>query len=129
MVHVYFSDDAGGSAVASTSAPATPADGTKFAQCCSRARVDYNMADSCYVFKALCSPDNSLAAASVSNNMVKLYSCSLGGLSHVADIAAHQATVSDIQFPIPAQPQALYSCSRDGSVKGWDLRCRQQAEM
>lgn len=128
MGHIYFSDDVDGATVPSTSAAAPTAAATKFAQCCSRARVDYNVADPCYVFKAIRNPDGSIAAASISNNSIKLYSCSTSGLSHVADIQAHQDTISDVQFPLPSVPQALYSCSRDGWVKGWDLRSRQQAE-
>jgi hypothetical protein len=52
----------------------------------------------------------------------------VSGLSHVADIPAHSATISDVQFPFESLPQALYSCSRDGHVKAWDLRSRQLAE-
>jgi WD40 repeat protein len=107
---------------------AAAAAGTQFAHCCSRARVDYNTANPCYVFKAIRSPDSSAVAASLSNNAIKLYSCSVSGLSHVADIAAHSATISDVQFPFDSLPQALYSCSRDGHVKAWDLRSRQLAE-
>lgn len=128
MGHIYFSDEDDGAAGPSTSAPNTSAAATKLAQCCSRARVDYNMKDSCYVFKAIRNSDNSIVAASLSNNLVKLYSCGTSGLSHVADIAAHQDTISDVQFPLVAAPQALYSCSRDGFVKGWDLRSQQQVE-
>eukprot|EP00882_Tetradesmus_deserticola_P015781 GHRQ01016816.1.p1 GENE.GHRQ01016816.1~~GHRQ01016816.1.p1 ORF type:complete len:160 (+),score=45.90 GHRQ01016816.1:753-1232(+) len=101
---------------------------TSFAHCCSRARIDYNSKNPCYVFKAIISPDNSALAASLSNNAIKLYSCSVAGLSHVVDIPAHSATISDVQFPFSSLPQALYSCSRDGHVKAWDLRSRQLAE-
>jgi WD40 repeat protein len=52
----------------------------------------------------------------------------VSGLSHVADIPAHSGTISDVQFPFDSLPQALYSCSRDGHVKAWDLRSRQLAE-
>ncbi|WIA21984.1 hypothetical protein OEZ85_004340 [Tetradesmus obliquus] len=107
---------------------AAAAAGTKFAHCCSRARVDYNTANPCYVFKAIISPDSSAVAASLSNNAIKLYSCGVSGLSHVADIAAHSATISDVQFPFDSLPNALYSCSRDGHIKAWDLRSRQLAE-
>ncbi|KAF6256824.1 WD40-repeat-containing domain protein [Scenedesmus sp. NREL 46B-D3] len=107
---------------------AAAAAGTKYAHCCSRARVDYNTGNSCYVFKAIRSPDSSAVAASLSNNAIKLYSCSPSGLSHVADIPAHSTTISDVQFPFDSLPQALYSCSRDGHVKAWDLRSRQLAE-
>lgn len=128
MGHIYFSDDVDRAAVPSTSTAAPAAAATKFAQCCSRARVDYNMSDPCYVFKAIRNLDCSIAAASISNNSIKLYSCSASGLSHAADLQAHRDTITDVQFPLPAVSQALYSCSRDGCIKGWDLRSRQQAE-
>lgn len=136
MGHIYFTEegDVAGSEP-STSQPAAAAvaavgvPGTRFAVCCSRARVSYNDADPTYVFKAARSPDNSTVATSLSNNSIKLYSCGPSGLGHAGDFpAAHQATISDIQFALPEVPHALYSCSRDGHVKAWDLRSRQQAE-
>eukprot|EP00879_Flechtneria_rotunda_P022381 GHRR01023616.1.p1 GENE.GHRR01023616.1~~GHRR01023616.1.p1 ORF type:complete len:126 (+),score=29.19 GHRR01023616.1:180-557(+) len=124
MGHIYFVEE-GEAPVVSTSAPAPV---TTYAHCCSRARVDYNAADPCYVFKAVRNCDSSLVAASLSNNAVKLYYCSISELGHTGDIAAHQGTISDIQFPLPGCPHALYTCSRDGHVKAWDLRSKQQAE-
>jgi WD40 repeat protein len=133
MGHIYFTDEGDeAGAQPSTSEPAAAAAGvpsTRFAVCCSRARVSFNEADPTYVFKAARSPDNSTIASSLSNNSIKLYSCGPAGLGHAGDIsAAHQATISDIQFALPDVPHALYSCSRDGHVKAWDLRSRQQAE-
>lgn len=138
MGHVYFTDegdakgasattsqDTAAAAVAATAA-GTP---TRWAVCCSRARVSYNDLDSTYVFKATSSLDSSTVAAALSNNAIKLYTCAPSGLGHAGDIpAAHQNTISDIQFALPDLPHALYSCSRDGHVKAWDLRSRQQAE-
>lgn len=81
------------------------------------------------MFKASRSPDCSTVAASLSNNSIKVYNCGPAGLGHAGDIQnAHQNTISDIQFALPGVPHALYSCSRDGHVKAWDLRSRQQAE-
>jgi WD40 repeat protein len=142
MGHIYFTDDgdvaAGGvqqqqpstSQPAAAAAPSVPqGTSTRFAACCSRARVSYNDADPTYVFKACRSPDNATVATSLSNNSIKVYNCTPAGLGHAGDIpAAHQATISDIQFALPDVAHALYSCSRDGHVKAWDLRSRQQAE-
>eukprot|EP00775_Hariotina_reticulata_P001783 gene1783-2117_t len=126
MGHIYFSGDDVDSGPSTSTAPA--AGSTLFAHCCSRARVSYDEANPCYVFKAIRSPDSCSAAAALSSNSIKLFGCSVAGLSHAGDIAAHQGTISDIQFPFVTAPQALYSCSRDGYVKGWDLRSGQQAE-
>lgn len=126
MGHIYFSGDDVDSGPSTSTGPA--AGSTRFAHCCSRARVSYDEANPCYVFKAIRSPDSCSIAAALSSNSIKLFSCSVAGLSHAGDIAAHQGTISDIQFPFVSAPQALYSCSRDGYVKGWDLRSGQQAE-
>lgn len=147
MGHIYFTEEGDVSGQPSTSQPAaaaavaSPAAGAvaaatqqtatapRFAVCCSRARVSYNDSDPTYVFKACRSPDSATVAAALSNNSIKVYTCAPTGLGHTGDLAAaHQATISDIQFALPDVPHALYSCSRDGHVKAWDLRSRQQAE-
>lgn len=117
-------------AAAGAAAPTTAGvHSTRFAACCSRARVSYNDSDPTYVFKAARSPDSSSVATSLSNNAIKVYACGPAGLGHAGDIAsAHQGSITDIQFALPEVPHALYSCSRDGQVKAWDLRSRQQAE-
>jgi hypothetical protein len=131
MVHIYFDaeeDDANKHAApaaqnaASTSAP------TVCARCCARVRVDYTEQDPCYVFEAVCSPDNSTVAASTSQNTIKLYSCAPTQLAHQGDLAAHNGTITQIRFPLQQHPNALYSCSRDGAIKAWDVRTWQLAE-
>jgi WD40 repeat protein len=144
MGHIYFNEEGDvAGAQPSTSQPAAAAGAppaaavptaagvhsTRFAACCSRARVSYNDSDPTYVFKAARSPDNSTVATSLSNNAIKVYACGPAGLGHAGDIAsAHQGSITDLQFALPEVPHALYSCSRDGQVKAWDLRSRQQAE-
>lgn len=137
MDHVCFTGGADSAAAAAGPGPSSSAQAaavsqtgaTSFAACCSRARVSYNDADPTYVFKALRSPDCSVVAASLSNNAIKLYSSAQAQLVHAGDIpGAHQDTISDIQFALPDVPHALYSCSRDGHVKAWDLRSKQLAE-
>jgi len=132
MGHLYFTDEgdvAGSEPSTSTPAAAAGPQPTRFAVCCSRARVSFNDKDPTYVFKASRSLDCSTVAASLSNNAIKVYNCGPAGLGHAGDIQnAHQNTISDIQFALPDVAHALYSCSRDGHVKAWDLRSRQQAE-
>lgn len=131
MGHTYFTDDGNATqaAAAVASASAGGAVACTRAACCSRARVSFNDADPTYVFKAARSPDGAGVAASLSNGSIKLYSAGQAQLVHVGDIpGAHQGTITDIQFALPAVPHALYSCSRDGSIKAWDVRTRQLAE-
>ena len=128
MGHIYFKDEEAEPAVATEQPVASTSGRTPFARCCARARVDYDPADPCYVFKANRSPDSGTVAASLSNGYIKLYACTHTSLSHVGDIAAHANTISDIAFPLAGYSSALFSCSRDGTVKGWDLRTRQLAE-
>ncbi len=34
----------------------------------------------------------------------------------------------DVAFPLAQQPQLLFSCSQDGTLRGWDCRAGQQCE-
>lgn len=114
----------------STSETAHSAPSASQTACCtSMARVDFDFDDPCYVFHAIRSPDGSHVAASLSNGNIKIFGCATGALVAAGDMTgAHAGTISAIAFPLPDSPFALYSCSRDGTVKGWDLRSRQQAE-
>jgi len=127
--HVYFpdDDDAPPAAAAAPPAAATAA-ATQFARCCSTARVDFNFQDPCYVFKAVRSGDGSRIAAALSNHTLKTYTVRGEALSHAGDVSAHSKTITDVGFPLPDAPHALYSSSADGSVRGWDLRSGQAAE-
>jgi WD40 repeat protein len=149
MGHIYFGEDAemecDGAAAAQAAGPlaaagvggaAPPGWRTQPAQqplrcgaCCSRARVSFNDADPTYVFKAARSPDCTTVAASLSNNAIKWYSLANAQLAHGGSFSkAHTNTITDVQFPVAAAPHALYSCSRDGALKGWDLRSKAPAE-
>lgn len=146
--HIYFNDDeeqaagttaaqaqqqhAGNPAAvaavgAGASSPSAVA-GPQMARCCSSARVDYNFADPCYVFKVARSPDGARLAATLSNNAIKTYSVHADSLSHAGDIQAHAKRINDASFPFQDAPQALYSCSADGTVRGFDARNGQEAE-
>lgn len=113
----------------STSAPGPSS--AQLAHCCSNARVDFDFRDPCYVFKAVLSPDSATIAASLSNNAIKTFACSHpAALVAAGDLpSAHTGTITDVGFPLPDCPHALYSSSRDGTVKGWDLRTKQQADL
>ncbi len=80
------------------------------------------------MFKVVRSHDGSRLAATLSNNAIKTYSVHGEAFSHAGDILAHTKTITDASFPLRDAPQALYSSSADGSVRGWDLRTGQAAE-
>jgi hypothetical protein len=127
-MHIRFDDEEEDVSMAAPAAPA-PSTSCQMASCSSAARVDFEFSDPCYVFRAIRSPDCSHVAASLSNGNIKTYSCSTAALVAVGDLAgAHGAPTSDIAFPLADSAHALYSCSRDGMIKGWDLRAMQQAE-
>eukprot|EP00877_Chromochloris_zofingiensis_P001510 jgi/Chrzof1/1135/Cz01g41150.t1 len=133
MGHIYFPDDTEqAQPIASTPAPSSSSYGapaqTQYARCCNSARVDFQFSDPCYVFKAISSPDASHIAASLSNHIIKTYTCQEASLTHVGNLSGHSDTITNIIFPLSDCPYALYSSSRDGSVRGWDLRSGQQAE-
>jgi WD40 repeat protein len=123
--HVYFDDDDSTQPFASTSTAATQ---IQYARCCCNARVDYDFGDPCYVFKIVRSHDGLRLAATLSNNTIKTYSIHADALSHAGDLRGHSKRITDARFPLPDAPHALYSCSSDGTVRGWDLRSGQQAE-
>lgn len=100
----------------------------QMATCLSSTRVDFDYQDPCYVFKAVCSPDGLTLAASVSSNKIKIYNFHNASPVHAGDLHAHGATITDICFPFADCPSATYSSSRDGTVKGWDLRSGAEVE-
>lgn len=117
-----------GAAVPTATAAAAAAVGPQFARCCSSARVDYNYEDPCYVFKVVRSLDGSRLAATLSNNAIKTYSIHGDAITHAGDIQAHTKKVTDAVFPLADAPHALYSCSADGTVRGFDARSAHEVE-
>lgn len=125
MVHIRFdeSDDADMGQAEPPAAPAQavlPATGpTALAACCCRVRVDNNRNPS-YVFRATVNSQRDAAVASTSDNIVKAYALASGQLSHVCDLRGHTASITDVGFTDASS--LLHSSSRDGSIRGWDLR-------
>jgi hypothetical protein len=100
-----------------------------YPQCVASVRVDFHASDPCYVFKAVMSPGMGQAAASLSNNRIKLYSLHEAGLTATAEIdPAHGATISDVAYPLADYPHALFSAGCDGALRGWDTRTSTEAE-
>lgn len=93
-------------------------------------RTDFDSGDQCYVFSVAASPDLSSVAASLSNNTIKLYSIGkAGALSFVGGFSGHTDVVTSLSYALADTPHAVYSSSEDGTVRGWDTRSGQQAEM
>lgn len=110
-------------------APSPAASGLRLPRCLCSVRVDFNdLSDPCYVFKVVRSADASVFAASVSNNRIKLYGMQASNLTHIGDLTGHGGTITDVAFPLVDAPHALFSASRDGTVRGWDTRAGRQAE-
>lgn len=133
MGHLRFDDDDDMDAVPSTTAPAVPvlhAAASTIAPallphvCCSL-RVDSNNSSPSYVFSVDVSPAHDACVASTSERLIKAYAMSPAALVHVADLTGHEATISDAAF---SGTHTVHSCSRDGTVRGWDLRSRNEAE-
>jgi len=111
--------------IASSSAAAVPGGAPR---CACSVRVDFNdLSNPCYVFKVARGADPTAIAASVSNHRIKLYGLSGSALTHVGDLTGHCGAITDIGFPIADAPSALLSCSRDGTLRGWDARAGSQA--
>lgn len=93
-------------------------------------RTDFDSGDQCYVFEVAATPDLISVAASLSNNKIKLYSTrEASGLSFTGSLNGHTDTVTSIAYAMADTPHALYSSSEDGTIRGWDARTGQQAEM
>lgn len=128
-MHIHFGDDDGEAmdlqqerlhtnALATTSGPQS----LNHWYLASSVRTDYSSQDQCYVFDLAAASGSNLIAASLSNNLIKLYSVQGGKVSFVRDLAKHRKAVNCLTFPFESSPHQLYSCSSDGTVLGWDAR-------
>uniref|UniRef100_A0A061QP84 Transducin family protein n=1 Tax=Tetraselmis sp. GSL018 TaxID=582737 RepID=A0A061QP84_9CHLO len=94
------------------------------------ARVDFGSEDECYVYNVVNRfVGGSLAvAASLSNRRIKLYAGRETTLSPVGDLIGHQGNIQDIAFALPEAASTLHSCALDGTVRGWEIRTKQEVE-
>ncbi|CAG9461456.1 unnamed protein product [Pedinophyceae sp. YPF-701] len=94
-------------------------------------RADAEDRSQCYVLGMAMTRDAGgavTAAASLSNNRIKLYSAGGGRLAHAGTLSGHQGRISSQGFASPTEPHLLFSSSCDGTVRSWDLRSGKQAE-
>ena len=84
------------------------------------------MAIFAYIFSSLnlfvtnASQEISNLAVSLSTNTIKLYSPITG--QYFGECRGHSGTIHEISFPEPLSPQAICSCSSDGTIRTWDIR-------
>jgi WD40 repeat protein len=98
--------------------------------CAATVRVDFsNFEDPAYVFKATLHPATRAVAASTSSNIIKLYQqTQRPELTHVGDLRGHEDTITDLGFADATNPHMVHSSSKDGTVRGWDLRAGKEVE-
>ncbi|KAK7284655.1 hypothetical protein RJT34_19405 [Clitoria ternatea] len=77
-----------------------------------------------YVFQIVPKDDWSTMAVSLSTNAVKLYSPEAG--QYYGECIGHSATINQILFSGPSNPNLLCSCSSDSTIRAWDTRTFQQ---
>jgi len=75
--------------------------------------------DSEYIFDCVHNCDESSLAVSLSNNIIKLYALPLLEVS--GQFNAHESTITHMKYS-STDPNILFSCSLDGTVRGWDIR-------
>jgi len=91
-------------------------------------KTDFN-SDPHYVFRAVLHPSSSRVAASTSSGLVKLYDVQSGTqLSHLGDLRGHTDTITDVAFAAADNPSLVHTSSKDGTVRGWDVRAGQEVE-
>lgn len=96
--------------------------------CCFSVKTDFN-SDPHYVFKAVLQPSNRAVAASTSSGLIKLYDAQAGTqLTHVGDLRGHADTITDVAFAAADSPGMVHTSSKDGTVRGWDMRAGQEVE-
>ena len=49
-------------------------------------------------------------------------------LSFAGELKGHKQAISQVTCPLPDAPHALFSSSADGTVRGWDIRSRQEVQ-
>jgi len=73
-----------------------------------------------FLFSVRVSPiDKALVACSTSKNVINFYNIETNNL--ISRLNGHTNTISDIIWT-QYQPDLLFSCSLDNTVRGWDLR-------
>ncbi|KAM0933092.1 putative transcription factor WD40-like family [Dioscorea sansibarensis] len=80
-----------------------------------------------YVFQIASCQETSSLAVSLSSNAIKFYSPATG--QFVGECKGHSATIHEVSFSIPGYPNALGSCSSDGTVRVWDTRAFKQVSL
>jgi len=96
--------------------------------CCFSVKTDFD-SDPHYVFKAVLHPGSRAVAASTSSCLIKLYDAAAGTqLSHVGDLNGHTDTITDVAFAAADNPGLVHTSSKDGTVRGWDMRAGQEVE-
>ncbi|CAL9052126.1 WD repeat-containing protein GTS1-like [Musa acuminata AAA Group] len=80
-----------------------------------------------YVFQIAANQEISNLAVSLSTNTIKLYSPITG--QYFGECRGHSGTIHEISFPEPLSPQAICSCSSDGTIRTWDIRTFNQVSL
>ena len=128
MVHIRFSEPVDDEM--DEDPPAVPAPGAaahsssaslRIPTCCSM-----QSAGSAYVFRVDINRECSAVIASNSDNVIKAFSMSSSQMTPVCDLTGHGGRISHVAFT--DGQSMLHSSSVDGTIRGWDLRSRGQAE-
>jgi WD40 repeat protein len=139
---LYVEESSDDEAMQATPAPApqqavaAPQGPIAMPKCCGSIKVDYSR-DPAYVFRVVCRDGGAgrleQVAASISNNLIKLYAVTGPQVTHVSNLpsaageAGHTATITGLDWA-PDDPALLYSCGHDGVVRCWDTRTSKQAQ-
>ncbi|XP_077226536.1 transducin/WD40 repeat-like superfamily protein [Tasmannia lanceolata] len=80
-----------------------------------------------YVFQIASSEDLSTLGVSLSSNTIKFYSPATG--QYLGECRGHSGTINQISFSFPSSPNAIQSCSSDGTIRVWDTRSFNQVSL